>query len=196
MPAIVKRSELTLHSPVTVDFGFSGLEPKYAQAIMRDILRDSWPEQRRWKQSVYSIRLVGEVAVHYPRSFSPVVYIGEGNAFGRIYNHVNWIVPLLLSVPQLSIQVRVLEVARRNNAKLYSYLEADLLRAFSDRYGALPWFNRQWERGREGVHTYEPAARKVIESMIEVGSGSKYVWAIRPTHNNDQHEPYHKGICE
>lgn len=195
MPAKVKRTELTVHEPVDINFGFSGLSEKHAQAIVRDILRDGWPEQRRPKQSVYSIRLVGEVAVAYPKAFSPVTYIGEGNAFSRLYQHTGWLVPLLISVPQLSVQVRIIEVARRNKKELYKHVEADLLQWFSRAYGSLPWFNRQWEVSREGVYTYRPQAMRELKKMTEVGSGTKYRWAIQPTKNNaGPYEPYSKGI--
>lgn len=194
MAAEVKLSELTVRSPVDIAFGFSGLSEKHAQAIVRDILRDGWPSQARPKQSVYAIRLLGQVAVSYPKAFSPVVYIGEGNAFGRLYQHTSWLVPLLISVPQLSLQIRILEVARKNNMKLYSHIEADLLRWFSDDFGALPWFNRQWEGSKENVYSYEADALKELRKMIAVGSGTKYLWAIQPTPINAQHEPYAKGI--
>lgn len=163
---------------------------------MRDIIREGWPSQRRPQQSVYSIRLVGDVAIAYPGGFSPVAYVGEGNAFNRLYQHTGWLVPLLISVPQLSVQIRIIEVARKNNVELYKSIEADLLRWFSDRLGALPWFNRQWERSKEAVYSYQAEARKELKKMIEVGSGRKYLWAIRPTENNEQYEPYAKGIVE
>lgn len=194
MAAEVKLRELTVHEPVDIGFGFTGLSEKHAVAIVRDILRDGWPTQVRPKQSVYSIRLVGEVAVAYPLGFSPVAYIGEGNAFTRLYDHTNWLVPLLISVPQLRVQIRILEVARKNNTTLYSHIEADLLRWFSESYGALPWFNRQWEGSKEGVYSYEAEAWKELKKMVGIGSGTKYQWAIQPTPNNIQHEPYAKGI--
>lgn len=195
MPAHVKVREITVHPPVNISFGFIGLAEKHAQAIVRDILRDEWPVQRRPKQSVYAIRLVGEVAVSYPLGFSPVTYIGEGNAFGRLYQHTNWLVPLLMSVPQLSVQVRIVEVVRKNKPNLYRHIEADLLRWFSTDYGALPWFNRQWEKSMESAYLYEPEALKELHKVIAVGSGTSYKWGIQPTKNNAQHEPYAKGIC-
>jgi len=45
-----------------------------------------------------------------------------------------------------------------------------------------------------GVYSYEAEARKELNKMIAVGSGTKYQWAIQPTPNNAQHEPYAKGI--
>lgn len=194
MATEVKLRELTIHPAVNIEFGFSGLRPKHAQAIVRDILRDGWPSQRRPTQSVYSIRLTGEVAVAYPKGISPAIYVGEGNAFARLYAHTNWLVPLLISVPQLSIQIRIVEVARRNNTMLYSHVEADLLRQFSIDFGATPWFNRQRERSKERVHRYDPEAWKELKKMIAVGSGTSYQWAIQPTPNL-LYTPFAKGIA-
>ena len=55
-------------------------------------------------------------------------------------------------------------------------------------------FNRQFEPSKEGLYDYKPDAWKKITKMIGVGSGVTYLWAIRPTHNNGQHEAYGKGI--
>jgi phosphoribosyl 1,2-cyclic phosphodiesterase len=77
---------------------------------------------------------------------------------------------------------------------LYQHIEADLLRWFSDRHDALPWFNRQWEPSKEGRYQYEKDVDKELRKMISVGSGTTYLWAIQPTMNNDQYEPYEKGI--
>ncbi|MEO7733096.1 MAG: hypothetical protein ABIY55_19190 [Kofleriaceae bacterium] len=197
MPATIKLSEVTVHDPVRVHFGVTGLELKHAQSVMRDKVRDAWPEQKRRAQSVYVIRLAGEVAVKYPNDFSPVIYVGEGNAYDRLYNHMaSWIAPLLLSVPQLSLEIRIVEVARRNHETLYQHIEADVLRFFSNRHGALPWFNRQWEPSKENHYEYEEDVTSELRKMIGVGSGFAYLWAIQPTHNNDQYEAYAKGIVK
>jgi hypothetical protein len=145
MPAKIQIHEVRVRKPVRLQLGATGLNIKHAKSIMRDVVRDGWPVQRRPKQSVYVIRLIGEVAVAYPNRFSPVIYVGEGNAYKRLHGHIaNWIAPLLLAVPQLALEIRISEIARKNHATLYQHIEADLLRWFSDAHGALPWFNRQW----------------------------------------------------
>lgn len=196
MPAPIKLSEITFLDPVTIDFGFSGLNAQYARSIMRSIIGDKWPQNRRPAQCVYVIRLIGDVAAAYPKDFSPVIYVGEGNAYSRLYDHTNWLVPLVLSVPKVGVEVRIVEIARRNNLTLYRYIEADLLRWFCEDYGALPWFNRQHERTKEDVHDYESDAKGELRKLIGVGSGKRFLWAIQPTKNNGLHEPYQKGVDE
>lgn len=193
MPAIIKASEITWLDPVRIDFGFSGLSENYAKAIMRDIIREEWPENRRPQQCVYVIRLTGVVAVAYPYRFSPVVYIGEGTAYNRLYGHAEWLAPLVLSVPQMGLEIHIAEVARRNHAELYRHVEADLIQWFQDEYGALPWFNSVRERKMEGHYDYDDDAIAELRQHFGVGRGNKFLWAIQPTHNNDLHDVFTKG---
>lgn len=193
MPALIKESEITWAEPVRIHFGFTGITAEYAVPIMRNIMQKDWPPIRRPSQCVYIIRLTGEVAVAYGDEHSPVIYIGEGNAYVRLYDHIKWLAALLVSVPQMGIEVRIAEVARRNHDTLYQHIEADLLYWFSEAYGTLPWFNRQRERSKEAQYDYERATRNALRRQLGVDSKEKYLWAIRPTHHNDQFEPYGKG---
>ena len=193
MPAEIKRSEIRWVDPVQIKFGFTGLASDYAVPIIREMLKDQWPEIRRPSQCVYVVRLRGEVAVSYGERHSPVIYIGEGNAYGRIYSHVNWISSLLVSVPNMEIEVQIAEIARRNHTSLCEYIEADMIRWFHEDIGALPWFNRQRERSKEKAHSYEHEAESSLRRRLGVGSGSSFLWAIRPTQINDQYAPYGKG---
>lgn len=192
-PALIKSSEIRWCDPVKVRFGFTGLTPDYAVPIIRQILDDQWPELQRPTQCVYVIRLRGKVAVAYGDIFSPVIYVGKGNAYDRLYAHANWLSSLLVSVPNIEIEVHIAQVSRKNNTKLYGYIEADMIKWFAKDFGVVPWFNRQRERSKEGYYTYQKEAQQELRRHLGDGSGSKFLWAIRPTHNNDQYEPYGKG---
>jgi hypothetical protein len=194
MLATIKESEIVWAEPVRIRFGFTGLTAGRALPIMRSILQEAWPNIRRPKQCVYVIRLTGEVAVDYQGGFSPVIYVGKGNAYSRLYNHANWLASLVSSIPQTAVAVHIAEVARRGHGTLYEYIEADMLRWFAEDYKSVPWFNRQRERGKESHYEYTPGAQRTLRSHLGVGGGNTFLWAIRPTHNNDQHEPYAKGI--
>jgi hypothetical protein len=194
MPAPIKESEVTWLDRVKIRFGISGFTAEHAIPIMRATMQETWPTMRRPTQCVYVIRLVGEVAIDYPGGFSPAIYIGEGKAYGRLYQHANWLASLVASVPQVGIEVRVAEVARRNHDTLYQYIEADLLRWFAEDYSSLPWFNRQRERGKESQYDYEPEAERSLRRHLGVGAGNAFLWAIKPTHNNQQYDSYAKGI--
>lgn len=196
MPAIIKTSEIDWKEPVRIQFGFFGLGPEYALPIMRTIIQDNWPEIRRCNQCVYVIRLLGEVAVDYPGGFSPVIYIGEGSAYNRLYNHANWLTSLVSNVPHLGIEVHIAEVARRNHDTLYQYIEADLLRWFAQKHQSLPWFNRQRESSKENQYHYEHEAEQELRRHIGVGNGKTFLWAIKPTHNNEQHDAYTTGLTD
>ena len=143
MPAPIKETEINWHDPVRVRFGFTGLNSEHAVPIIRRLIQSEWPEVRRYKQCVYIIRLQGTVAVSYKTEHSPVIYIGEGNAFYRLYTHAYWISSLLISIPNTQIEIYIAEIARKNQKNLYKYIEADMIRWFVDEFGMLPWFNRQ-----------------------------------------------------
>jgi len=195
MPALIKESEITWAEPVRIHFGFTGITDEYAIPIMRKIMQEKWPQIQRPSQCVYIIRLTGDVAVAYGDKHSPVIYIGEGKADNRFYNHIKWLASLVVSVPQMGIEVRIAEVARRNNDALYQHIEADLLYWFFEAHGTLRWFNRQRERSKEAQYDYERAAKNSLRRQLGVDSKEKYLWAIRPTPENDRFEPYGKGAA-
>jgi hypothetical protein len=132
------------------------------------------------------MRLRGAVAVAYGEKFSPVIYIGEGNASNRLHGHAPWLARLLLSVPNITIEIHVAEVRRQNHTSLCEYVEADMIRWFFDAHKFLPWFNQQRERSKEGKYDYEPDVKRQLQALLGVGSGNAFLWAIRPTHNNTE----------
>lgn len=150
-PAPIKSSEISWSNSISIDFGFTGLSKDQAIPIIRKIIQDKWPVLRRKKQCVYIIRLSGNVAVSYGEKHSPVIYIGEGDAYSRLYNHVDWLASLLVSVPNLTVSVHIAEIARKNHSSLYQYIEADMIYWFAREYGMLPWFNRQREKQRTAL---------------------------------------------
>lgn len=107
MAAMIKDKEIEWKGAVRIQFGFTGLSERQAIPIIRRLLSDQWPVVRRPRQCAYVIRLRGEVAVAYGGRQSPVIYIGEGNAFHRLYNHARWISNLLLNVPRAEIEVHI-----------------------------------------------------------------------------------------
>jgi hypothetical protein len=194
MPAQIKSAEVKWHDPIRLYFGFYGLSAKHSIPIIRELIKESWPEVRREKQCVYIIRLRGAVSIAYGAEHSPVIYIGEGNAYVRLYNHAYWISSLLVSIPNTEIEIHIAEIARKKNKLLYRYIEADMLKWFFDEFECLPWFNQQREISKESHYAYETVAKRELTKHIGVGSGNKFLWAIRPLPINDQYKPYEKGI--
>jgi len=194
MPALIKSTEISWCEPIRVRFGFTGLTSEQAIPIIRQLIQAEWPEMQRYNQCVYVVRLQGTVAVSYKSDHSPVIYIGEGNAFIRLYDHAYWISSLLVSIPNTQIEIHIAQVARKNHASLYQYIEADMIKWFADGFGMLPWFNRQRERSKESHYEYDQDAEQKLRKHLGIGSGNKFLWAIKPLPNNDQHEPYEKGM--
>lgn len=192
--AKIKRTEIKWADPVEIQFGFSGLDENHALLIMRDLIRQRWPEQTRPKQCVYVIRLAGHFAVQYPKDFSPVIYIGEGSASDRLYNHAgNWLVDLVRNVPGVGVNVRIAEVARKNHPSLYQYVEADMLDIFQRAYGAIPWFNQQSEVSKQRRYKWKKDAWQDMVKHLGVGSGNTFRWAIQPTKNNIHYRAFTRG---
>jgi hypothetical protein len=193
MAAQIKSTEVNWHDPVRLQFGFYGLSAAHSIPIIRELIQDSWPEIRRERQCVYVVRLHGAVSIAYGEQHSPVIYIGEGNAYYRLYSHAYSISSLLVSVPNTEVEIHIAEIARKNNGLLYKYIEADMIKWFFDEFGCLPWFNQQRESSKESHYQYEADAAQKLTKHIGVGSGNKFLWAIRPLPNNDQYKPYGKG---
>jgi hypothetical protein len=195
MPATVTSQSVVWHDSIKLKFGFTGLDEADATHIVRRIVGEGFPPSLKYtEQCLYVVRLRGPVAVAYGERFSPVLYIGEGNAKNRLQGHASWLARLLLSVPNLEIELNIAEVKRQNNTDLCEYVEADMIFWFWQDYGYLPWFNQQRERSKEAYHAYSPETEKKLCALISVGSGNSFIWAIRPTHNNsDAWAPYAKN---
>lgn len=147
---------------MVVRFGIFGLMPEQATPIVRRLIDESWPDVRRYRQCVYVVRLRGQVAIGYGDEYSPVIYIGEGNAYHRLYSHAEWIASLFVNVPNIEVEIHIAEIALKNNKKLYQHVEADMIKWFYDAFGYLPWFNRQREKGKEGYYDYQ---KEAIQSL-------------------------------
>lgn len=143
--ATVTKKHIRWRPPITIKFGFSGITPDESIGLARKRLKEQFPTLDKPSQCVYVVRLKGPVAVDYGDDFSPVIYIGEGNAATRLHNHANWIAELLIAVPNAEIEVRVADCVRKNDTKLCQYVESDLIALFVHKYQCLPWFNRQKE---------------------------------------------------
>lgn len=194
--AVVTTQHVRWRDPITVKFGFTGLEPLEAVTLVRKRLKAQFPKLDRPGQCVYVVRLKGSVAIAYGDDFSPVIYIGEGNAATRLYEHANWIAELLIAVPNAEIEVRVADCVRSNDTCLCQNVEADLIESFIDNYNCLPWFNRQREPQYAGKKDYCENVVKEFKQRIGKVQGSRYLWAIRPTGNNSQHDYYAAGQYE
>lgn len=191
--ATVTQQHIRWRTPISIQFGFNGIDSEEAALLVRKRLKAQFPELDRPSQCVYVVRLKGHVAIAYGDDFSPVIYIGEGNAATRLHGHAEWIAELLVAVPNAEIEVRVADCVRTNDTELCQYVEADLINAFIAKYNRLPWFNRQRERKYLGKRSYSEEVLTEFNQRIGKVQGSRYLWAIRPTSNNSQYNSYSLG---
>lgn len=194
--AVVTTKHIRWRDPISVRFGFTGIDTVEAATLVRSRLTAQFPTLDKPGQCVYVVRLKGDVAIAYGGEFSPVIYVGEGNAATRLYSHARWIAELLVAVPNAEIEVRVADCVRTNDTNLCQYVEADLIDSFIEKYKCLPWFNRQREKKYVGKRRYDDAVLTEFNQRIGKVQGSRYLWAIRPTSNNEQYEPYATGWYE
>ncbi len=194
--ATVTTNHIRWRPPISIRFGFSGITVDEAVTLVQRRLKSQFPVLDKPKQCVYVVRLKGDVAIAYGLQFSPVIYIGEGDAAGRLYSHAKWIAALLVAVPNAEIEVRVADCVRANDADLCLYVEADLITAFIERHNCLPWFNRQREVKYAGKRSYEKEVKHEFAQRIGKVQGSNFLWAIRPTDNNEQYQSYDTGWYE
>jgi hypothetical protein len=194
--AVINAKHIRWKAPITVNFGFTGIDSEEAAMLARRRIREQFEILDFPLTCVYVVRLKGPVAVTYGEDFSPVIYIGEGDAEARLTSHAEWIAQLLLAVPNAEIEVRYAECVRRGkdlNAAFSQYVEADLIDWFVDKYQCLPWFNKQREPKYQGKKTYSKAVERELKSHIGKVKGSRFIWSIQPTHNNEQSDSYLTG---
>lgn len=191
---VVNESHIRWREPINIHFGFSGITSGEAIILAKNRLAVQFPELDRPNQCVYVVRLRGDVAVAYGEDkFSPVVYIGEGNASVRLKTHTEWFSELLVAIPNAAIEVRVADCVRQKDTNLCEYVEADLIEMFIQEYSCLPWFNKQRETTHKDRRTYSEDVLRTFRQRLGKGQGSKFRWAIRPIPNNSQYESYQTG---
>lgn len=192
--ATVTATHIRWRDPIAIRFGFSGITNDEAISLAKNRLTDQFPDLDKPHQCVYVVRLRGEVAISYGAdAYSPVVYIGEGNAANRLKGHAEWFAGLLMAIPNAEIEVRVADCVRQMDKNLCQFVEADLLRMFVNEYSCLPWFNRQLEPKHEGKRLYSKEVQTAFRQRIGKVQGARFRWAIRPTPNNSQYLPYRTG---
>jgi hypothetical protein len=183
----LKPHEVSWLRPISIEWSVSGLSLEEATAVLQMRIRDEWPEGAGYpEQTVYVVRLDGDVAVRYERRWSPVIYIGEGNGRQRLLNHARWLASILQAVPDTHVLIHVAECKRKalRDRNLCEYVEADLIAWFKKDHGELPWLNQQNEH-KANEYQYTPEALKECRDRIGVGAGKVFRWALEPTKNHE-----------
>lgn len=128
------------------------------------------------QRAVYVIRICEPFAFDYDEKFSPVAYIGKGQAQQRITSHLkSWIPQLSKRIPGLKIRIYYCEPKVRRLGTVCEGVEADLIDRFVKRYGRRPLRNLNTPTHR-GVRTYTQSELHVLHP----GKGRRYHWALRP----------------
>lgn len=127
-------------------------------------------------RAVYVIRVCRPFAFNYGDRYSPVAYIGKGQAQKRITSHLKtWIPHLSAKIPDLRIKIFYCEPRARRVGTICEGVEADLIANFIQHYGRRPLRNRNTPS--------DPHERIYSSSELHVlhpGKGKGFHWALSP----------------
>jgi hypothetical protein len=136
----------------------------------------------------------GDFVIAYPKGRSPVLYIGRGDAFGRLSAHMRrWLHEVQGFGKDVGIEIRVCRPRRKGFADMFKCVEADLIADFTYRYGCMPFFNSRWENSFEERVEYTDTDEKQLRAAIGIGSGNRPRWAIAPTPSNPNYDVFNRG---
>lgn len=147
------------------------------------------------ERCVYIIRVRGTVVVAYPQDDSPVLYVGRGDAPSRLASHLKkWLHTAHKFGSEVGVEIRICIPRRKKRTDFFKNVEADLIRWFYDKYGAIPFFNSRLETHWEGKVEYSTTSERALRQALSVGSGNRPQWAIRPRPANPAYDVFHKGV--
>jgi hypothetical protein len=194
------QGHLTWLKPIVLDPDKAGLaSPKALVTSLRRELGAALERQgytrEELKRCVYVIRMVGDFTVAYPDDYSPVLYIGRGDASVRLGAHLrNWLSEVRTFGREVKIEVRICRPRRRAHADLFKFVEARLIRDFQKTNGAIPFFNSRRENKFESGTRFTKNDEKKFRAAIGLGRRTPPQWAIQPTPANPAYEVYNKGV--
>lgn len=161
---------------------------------LRAGLKSQGVEPTYLERCVYVIRMHGDFIIGYPNGSSPVLYIGRGDAFGRLSTHLKrWLHQVERFGNDVGIEIRVCRPRRRNVTDMFKHVEADLIARFAQRFGSIPFFNSRPETGYEGCVDYTESDEQALRAAIGTGSGNRPKWVISPAPSNPNYDVYYKG---
>ncbi|RQO82355.1 hypothetical protein [Acidovorax sp. FJL06] len=131
-------------------------------------------------RAVYVIRMRPPFAINYPKRYTPVLYIGEGDLLSRLLSHRKWAIRMQEMGFRFPLEVAICCPRVRNSPDAYRVFEAHLLNVFYERYGSLPLKNSIHEY-KAYDHQYERIATNIV---LGPGSGNRHLWAIQPLPSN------------
>lgn len=154
-------------------------------------LQNAGVRERDLSRSVYAIRLKARFGIKYPKGVSPTLYVGEGRLKQRVAAHKEWLLEMEKTFGDLSLQLAVATPRVQNNALAYKEVEAALIQFFLEKYGSAPFKNSNIEYQRFG-HIFAQAS---LAEPLTPGSGTRYHWAVEPTHINSFYKVYARTHC-
>lgn len=151
-------------------------------------LKNRGIKERDLSRCVYSIRLAAKFGINYPNGVSPTLYVGEGRLKQRVESHRKWLKEMEKTFGPLGLQLAVATPRVQNNRVAYKEAEAALIQRFIEKYHSAPFKNSNIEYQKYG-HSF---TKKSLNEALTPGSGTRYHWAVEPTHINRFYGVFHK----
>lgn len=152
-------------------------------------LNDYGIPEHELNRCVYVVRSNSSFTIRYPKKNSPTLYIGQGNFKDRLTQHRNWLKELIELVGEFPFLIAVCIPRVRNNTSAYRDLEAALIIEFKSEYGYLPLMNK---RMQNRLCDYKYVPEQEFRSVLLIGKGVRYDWALEPMPSNRFYDAYYK----
>ena len=145
--------------------------------------------EKRLAGAVYVIRLAGKFALHYPTGVASCIYIGRGNVKARLTGHKGWLSDILELAPDGEFEVGIVFPKVKNSVDAYKDVEAYLIDEFAVLFGSAPLANSNYPSRSKPHYVYD---KKLVNTALKRGAGTKFLWAIYPMKSNGFHAGYVK----
>ena len=144
------------------------------------VLEEHSVDLQSFKSAVYVISLAYPLTIKYPLGQSHVLYIGIGNASGRIESHFKKkLFEFMQSLSGAEFNIQVAIPRRAGSVLYFKHIEYLMLKYFADYYGgadkALPLLNKN----RGSNKNLSPDSKWWASAVKKVGK--KPIWTLNPT---------------
>ncbi|WP_339163482.1 hypothetical protein [Methylobacterium bullatum] len=193
------QSEIKRLTPIVLDYKAAQADGddrflRHLRKQMRESILGQGVKNQVIKRSVYIVRLRGSFLIAYQKNFSPVLYIGRGDAPKRLASHLkSWLLHVHKFGSDTTVEVQIILPLRQGRKDFYKYVEGRLLQQHALNNGCIPLFNARREIKYGKDIDYNQTHEKLFRKLIKIGSGNRPWWAIQPTPANPFTTLYHKG---
>ena len=178
----------TSKSPFSLKWSWIKFKTSDTWAVVLEKLKNRGVHEKNLSRCVYSIRIAAKFGIKYPNGVSPTLYVGEGRLRQRVDSHRKWLKEMEKTFGPIGLQLAVATPRVQNNKVAYKEAEAALIQFFLKKYHSAPFKNSNIEYQKFG-HTFTHGS---LAEALTPGQGTRYHWAVEPTHISSFYKVYAK----